>query len=144
MSLSKFLTSFFSSRSMLFIFIFRLFFSWWGLLRFDAVLFNTRKFLGHEIRSEMLSLFCFPVQAMSHHPTELSKGAVCLTEVILEGKKFCTESPGQSLAKGERFICCGCSLCRKRKSYQSGSTALLIYLNVESSFDWQLLISCNI
>lgn len=35
----------------------------------------------------MLSLFCFLAQAKDHQPTELSKGAVCVTEAILEGKK---------------------------------------------------------
>lgn len=94
MILANFLWTFFSSRSMLFIFTCNYLFSEWSLLCFDAVLFNTRKFLGHRTGSEMLSSFCFLAQAMSHQPIELSKGAVCMTEVILEGKKFCTKNPG--------------------------------------------------
>lgn len=75
----------------------------------------------------------FPAKAMSHQPTELSKGAVCVTEVILEGKKICTKNP-KNLQKVNALLVVDIHHVGKENRTNQGALPCLC-LNVKSSFD---------
>lgn len=91
----------------------------------------------------MLSLFCFPVQAVSYQPIKLSKGAVWVTEVLLEGKNFEEKPHDKHLQKVNALFVVDIDHVGIENLTSHGALPCL-YLNAESSFDWQLLNSNNI